>query len=165
MRQKELDEILSKHKKWLKSEKGGEKADLRGANLFDADLSYADLRGADLSYAYLRGADLRGANLFDADLSYADLSYADLSYAYLRGADLRGANLDFSCFPLWCGGLDVNIDDRQAVQLLYHIVRNVLFSQNTSDEVKKILSNDEIITLANKFHRVVECGKIKLEEK
>lgn len=145
MRQKELDEILSKHKKWLKSEKGGEKADLRGADLFDADLSYADLRGA----------DLRGANLFDADLRYANL----------RGANLCGANLDFSCFPLWCGGLDVNIDDRQAVQLLYHIVRNVLFSQNTSDKVKKILSNDEIITLANKFHRVVECGKIKLEEK
>ena len=130
MRQKELDEILSKHKKWLKSEKGGEKADLRYVNLRGADLNYANLRGADLSYA-----------------------------------DLRGADLDFSCFPLWCGGLDVNIDDRQAVQLLYHIARNVLFSQNTSDEVKKILSNDEIITLANKFRRVVECGKIKLEGK
>lgn len=42
----------------------------------------------------------------------ADLSCADLSYA----------NLDYSAFPLWCGGLDVNIDDRQATQLLYHLL-------------------------------------------
>lgn len=30
---KELSEILEKHKKWLNGEDGGEKADLRGANL------------------------------------------------------------------------------------------------------------------------------------
>lgn len=97
-----------------------------------------------------RYANLRDANLRDADLRYANLSHADL---------------DYSCVPLWCGGLDVHIDDRQAIQLLYHLVRNVLYSKNTSDEVKSILSNEEIIALANKFHRVGECGEIKQEVK
>lgn len=39
-----------------------------------------------------------------------------------ESADLSGADLDYSAFPLWCGGLDVNIDDRQATQLLYHLL-------------------------------------------
>ena len=68
----ELKKILEDHAIWLSGE-GGERADLRGA-----DLSYADLRGADLSYAYLRDANLR-----DTDLSYTNLSCADL-----RGAQL-----------------------------------------------------------------------------
>ena len=56
-----LDEILLKHKKWLRNEEGGEHADLR-----NADLSYADLRGSDLRYS---------------DLRYADLRYADIDYS------------------------------------------------------------------------------------
>lgn len=101
-----------------------------------ANLSYADLRRADLSYANLRRADL----------SYADLSCADL---------------DFSAFPLWCGGLDVNIDDKQATQLLYHLVRNVQYSKNTSAEMKKLCMLKSIIKKANEFHRVNECGRIE----
>jgi uncharacterized protein YjbI with pentapeptide repeats len=74
------------------------KADLRGADLFEANLSEADLRGTDLREANLSGADLSGANLSEADLFEADLSGADLNRAdsrggYLSEADLRGANL------------------------------------------------------------------------
>lgn len=68
MTQEELNIILEKHRKWLNGEGGGERANLRSADLRGAYLS-----GADLSYADLRGADLRGA---------------DLSYANLRGVDL-----------------------------------------------------------------------------
>ena len=57
----ELQEILSKHKKWISDEQGGEMADLSGANLSEADLSGAYLYGADLSGAYLYGADLHRA--------------------------------------------------------------------------------------------------------
>ena len=57
----ELQEILSKHKKWLLNEDGGERADLSGANLYRADLSEADLSGADLSWANLSGANLSRA--------------------------------------------------------------------------------------------------------
>ena len=83
-----LNEIIELHVKWLRGEKGGNYANLSGANL-----SYANLSDANLSYANLRGADLRVANLRGADLSNADLSYANLRGAYLRGADLRGAYL------------------------------------------------------------------------
>ena len=136
MEQAKLDKILDNHKLWLKTD--GEQGER--ANLSSADLSYADLRYADLRYA---------------DLRYADLRYADLSYA-----DLRYADLDYSAFPLWCGGLNVHIDDKQAKQLLYHLVRNVQYSKNTSSEMKKICKLKSIIKKANEFHRVNECGKI-----
>lgn len=151
MTQIELNKILEEHKKWLETDgKEGKRANLRSA-----DLSFADLRGADLSFADLRSADLRGADLRGADLRNADLRGANLSYA-----NLSDANLDYSAFPLWCGGLDVHIDDRQATQLLYHLVRNVLYSKNTSEELKKLLESTELIEQVNKFHRVEECGKI-----
>ena len=144
-------------------------ADLRYADLRSADLSYADLRSADLSYADLRSADLSYANLRSADLRYAnlrsaDLSYANLRYADLRSADLSYADLDYSAFPLWCGGLDVHIDDKQATQLLYHLIRNVKYSKNTSAKLKRICKIKSLVKQANEFHRVNECGKIEGED-
>ena len=156
----ELDKIIDNHKKWLQSGgEEGERADLSSANLRYADLSYADLRYANLRYANLRSADLSYADLSSADLRSADLSYADLSYANLRYADL-----DFSAFPLWCGGLDVHIDDKQATQLLYHLVRNVKYSKNTSAKLKKICKIKSLVKQANEFHRVKECGEIRDEK-
>ena len=160
--QAKLDKILDEHKEWLRTdgEKGARAnlsyANLSYANLRSANLSYANLRYANLSSANLSSANLRSANLSSANLRSANLSYADLSYA-----DLSSANLDFSAFPLWCGGLDVNIDDKQAIQLLYHLVRNVKYSKNTSVEMKKICKMESIVKKANKFHRVEECGKIE----
>ena len=123
----ELHAILSKHKKWLLNEDGGEMADLSGANLSRANLSRADLSRADLSganlsgaylsraylsganlsgaylsEAYLSGANLSGANLSGADLSGANLSGAYLSEAYLSRADLSGADLSRANAPLSC---------------------------------------------------------------
>ena len=63
MTRTELSEILERHRKWLAGEAGGQRADLRGANLCGADLRYADLSGADL-----RGADLCGADLYNCCL-------------------------------------------------------------------------------------------------
>ena len=88
---KEIKEILEKHKMWLDNEKGGVRADLRGANLCDADL---------------RGSELRNV---------------DLCGAALRDADLRGAELDFSCWPLWCGSQGVKVDIKLVRQLLAHV--------------------------------------------
>ena len=81
-----LKEILDKHLKWYLGQDGGERANLRGA-----DLRGANLRGADLYGADLRGADLYGANLRGADLYGANLRGANLRGANLRGANLRGA--------------------------------------------------------------------------
>ncbi len=120
-------------------------ADLRGADLRGANLSRADLRGANLSRADLSEADLRGANLSEANLSGANLS----------GADLKGADLDFSCYPLWCGGLKVKTDKRLACQLAYH-----LCSMQCDDE-EYIKMRNSILAFANQFHRVNECGRLE----
>ena len=111
----ELKAIIYKHAKWARGEDGGERAnlrnaDLRGANLRDADLCNANLRDADLSGANLRGADLSGANLRDANLHSADLSDANLRDANLSDANLRDAkNIDkiawnarTAFYPLQC---------------------------------------------------------------
>ena len=84
----ELKAIIYKHAKWARGEDGGERADLRGADLRNASLCDADLRDANLC-----GADLRDANLCDANLCGASLCDADLRDADLRDADLRDANL------------------------------------------------------------------------
>ena len=77
----------------------------------------------------------------------------------MRYTNLSGANLDYSCLPLWCGSFNANFDDRQLIQIAYHLVRAGLNSNNASDETKKELST--LIDFANKFHRVEECGRIK----
>ena len=98
MNNEELNKILELHKKWLQNEKDGQRADLQGANL-----KGADLQGADLQYAKLKGVNLKGAYL-------------------------QGANIDFSSLPLWCGGLDFKIDERQAKQLMYHVINLMQYS-------------------------------------
>ena len=134
-------------------------ANLRRANLSEADLSEADLYMADLREADLRGANLYMADLRGTDLRRANLSGADLSGADLRGANLSGTNLDYVSYPLYCNGLYIHVDDRIGIQLLYHAISNILFSHNTSDNLKKQVS--ALVDTANKFHRVNECGELK----
>lgn len=106
----------------------------------------AETIGEAVKKALSNGADLRGADLRGADLSDANLHRADL---------------DYSCFPIWCGSLTVKIDKRVFCQLLYHTLRA---GQSVDDpEVKKLFAIPEVVALANQFHRVEECGKIKTE--
>ena len=134
MTQNELDKILKNHKKWLAGEDGGSRANLRGANL----------RGANLQVADLRGADLRDVNLWDAALQGANL----------QTADLRGADVDYSCWPLGCGSLDVIVDRRIFCQLAYHLCR-VIVDDDDCKEAQLMLGK-----LANEFHRADECGRV-----
>lgn len=53
MNNRELKEIIKKHRKWLNYEEDGAYADLSGADLSNADLRGADLRGADLDFSCL----------------------------------------------------------------------------------------------------------------
>ena len=105
-------------------------------------------RRADLSEANLRRANLRRANLRRADLSEADLSEA---------------NLDFSVLPLWCGSLNVKVDDRIVRQLLYHVIRIAQVS-SLSQELKDALLSKALIKQANLFHRATDGGVEKIEE-
>ncbi len=178
MNKEELKNILKKHKDWINGIDGGEKADLRYANLRGADLESADLRyanlgradleSADLRYANLGRANLRGANLRGADLESADLRYANLGRANLRGANLRGvklksanlggADIDYSSWPLWCGSLGVKVDKRIAAQLAYH------FCRLDCDDPAYIKARNAILDFANQFHRVGGCGRLKIKQ-
>lgn len=80
-----------------------QKANLSGANFYEARLTKTNLQGSDLSAANLGHARLIQANLRDANLAEAycstanfegaDLRGANLTGAYLSRANLRGANL------------------------------------------------------------------------
>ena len=186
MEQEELNGVLRRHEAWLKGKLYGERADLGGADLHHArlqgtDLQHAilehsDLRSADLQHAILehsdlrhsdlRGTDLRNAILEDSYLEGAILRGADLRYSDLRGAglrhsDLRGADIDYASWPLGCGSLKAYVDDRIAIQLLYHTLSVVQHSPYVSEDVKAKLLTPEIVSLANRFHRVLEGGEIK----
>ena len=128
------------------------RADLSGADLSRANLSRADLSRADLSGADLSRANLSRANLSRANLSGADLSGADLSRANLSRANLSGANLDFSCLPLWCGGLNLKVDKRLACQLTYHLC------SMQCDDAEFVAMRNSILRFANQFHRADTCG-------
>lgn len=125
MDKKKLKEVLRLHDMWLRSEYGGKRADLQGANL----------KGAYLQRAYLQGANLQRA--------------------YLQGADLQGADLDYSCWTLWCGSLDVKVDRRIAAQLAYH------FCRLDCDDPDYINARNALMNFANSFHRVDECGRLR----
>ena len=133
-----LGDILAKHALWSNGRAGGERANLRGANLQDADLHCANLQDADLHRANLQGANLHRANLQGANL---------------QGAALRGANLDFSCWPLWCGSLGVRADTQLVGQLLYHAHD---LAKTSGIDVGVC---DAIRTLANTSKPVTKHGK------
>jgi hypothetical protein len=171
MRRDEIELILKEHAKWVRGE-GGERADLReanlreaglreagllGADLREAGLREADLRGADLRWADLRGADLRWADLRGADLRWADLRGADLRWADLRGANLRWADLrqvdiDYSCWPLWCGSKGVVVDNKIAAQLAAH------FCVLDCDTPEYQAARAAILDFAQTSHRANDLG-------
>lgn len=176
MEERELNEILRRHKAWLNGEEGGKRADLQRADLHGESLESVDLAGADLQHSDLRNAILRGTNLKSASLDHADLQHSDLRFAVLHHADLncanlhranlyradmRGTNIDYASWPMRCGSLQAYIDDRIAIQLLYHTLSVVQHSPYVSEEVKKALLSAENVKIANRFHRVWECGKIE----
>jgi hypothetical protein len=101
---------------------------------------------ANLHRAKLYEANLERAIFYKADLSEADLHRANLHGADLRGANLQGADIDFSCLPLWCGGLGMKIDRRKFTQLLYHIC------SMECDDKECIDVRNNLLDLANEFH-------------
>ena len=190
MNREELNGIMKQHKAWLEGKFGGERAFLHGADLHHARLQDADLQGAilrnsiledsdlqgailrksDLRHSDLRQSDLQSAILEDSELQGADLRGALLQHSNLRGAglrhcDLRGADLDYASWPLWCGSLNAYVDDRIAIQLLYHTLSVVQHSPYVSEDVKKALLSAENVRIANRFHRIGECREIKEWEK
>src|SRR5262249_50991082 len=99
----DLRAIITAHKRWLRNERGGKRADFtwrsfHGLDLRNAALSRAKLTGAqlircDLSQAKLVEADLFGINLTESVLRHADCRNANFRGAHLPGADFSDAKL------------------------------------------------------------------------
>ena len=154
----DIKKILSEHSKWINGD-GGERADLRGADLSEANLRWADLRGADLRWADLSVADLRRADLSGADLRWVDLSEADLRGANLSEADLSGAkNIDQSLwniyttfYPLQCPEAGAYTGYKKAGGLIVklEITEDALRSSATSRKCRASKAKVLSITDAN----------------
>ena len=165
--QDELSKILELHRLFLKNDPSGVPANLedvylKGANLEDAilvgaNLEYANLEGANLKGANLVNAKLKGASIKGANLEDADLEYANFMGVNLKGANLKGANIDYSCWPLWCGSFDVEVDRNVAAQLAYH------FCRLDCDDPEYIMARNAIVKFANTFHLVGESGIPEIE--
>lgn len=136
MKQSKVNEILILHKKWLYHDADGVRANLR----------YVNLQGANLQGARLRYADLKGSNLHHANL---------------QGANLQHADLDYSCLPLWCGGLNFKIDEKQAKQLMYHVINLMQYSDL---DISKIVKKQMYKWLEDS-HVVTQYNLPKLEMK
>jgi uncharacterized protein YjbI with pentapeptide repeats len=90
-----------------------------------------------------------------ANLREADLRGADLREANLREADLREANLDFSSGLFFgCKTFRIKANLRLGAQLAYHFCK-IEFDDPDCKNAQEALKE-----LANKFHRVDECGRI-----
>ena len=132
MNKEELKKILKLHGRWLRGEANGMRANLHGA-------------------------DLRGANLSGMDLCRANLSGADLCRADLRGANLSGADLDFSCWPLWCGSLNVKADEALVGQLLFHVYD---LAKSSGVDIKTVAKQKKLI---NKSSPVIKHNKERVK--
>ena len=153
MNANDLKSILKQHKLWLNNN-GGQKANLRWADLREANLRWADLQEADLRGANLRGANLQGANLREADLQGADLRWADL-----QGADLREANIDYACLSLWRGSKKMKVDKRIAAQIAAH------FCALDCDDADYQAARTAIVEFAKTSHRADELGLVEERER
>ena len=92
----------------------------------------------------------------------ANFAHANLRGANFRYADLRGADLDYSVLPLWCGSLDMIVDERLIKQITYHLCSLVLRDYKLKESFAHLIT-EEIIETANEFHRVDSLNVEKLE--
>lgn len=80
----------------------------------------------------------------------------------MQKANMQEADIDYASWPLWRGSLQAYIDDRIAIQLLYHVLSPVYYSPYVSDELKRALLTPELVAIANRFHRVAmgDCDEL-----
>ena len=86
----------------------------------------------------------------------SDGEQANLVGANLEEANLVGANLDFSSgFSFRCSSFGATIDIKIGAQMAYHFCRMI------SDDPDVKAAQEAVKYLANKFHRVEDCGRIQ----
>lgn len=180
--QAQVDVMLEKHERWVNGAAGGEEAsfnsmDISNISLRSSDLSGVDFRNCvgrytDFSDCHLYTSNFEGSKLDHANFAYADLElvgfknvdlrYVNLSNAKLHYVDFTNANIDYASWPLWCGSLSADIDDKIAAQLLYHVLATIDHSDKVSDELKEKVLTAQNKEIANRFHHVEATSCMRL---
>jgi len=125
------------------------------AILEHSDFGYSIFINTNLEYSTLRHSKLYYCNLRDANLKSTNVSHV-----IFRGANFKNTNMDLSQINLTCSDFDIHIDDKLAIQQLFHLLKKVEYSKHVSDEIKDLLMTPQIIMLANRFHKANECGTL-----
>jgi hypothetical protein len=143
-----------KSAKILSAIKDGKKnfsrADLSGAEIFDANLEGFELVGADLSHSDLTHCNLRGADLTKAKLVNSRLWNVDLTGANLSEADLTGSDLSNTCLyntRLW----HADIKDVKSLSVRNFSPRALLSVGAKIDEGGLVSSEESYRALKNYF--------------
>lgn len=126
------------------------RADLSGAEIFDANLEGFEFVGADLSHSDLTHCNLRGADLTKAKLVNSRLWNADLTGANLTEADLTGSDLSNACLhntKLW----HADIKDVKSLSMRNFSPRALLNVGAKIDENGLLSSEDSYRALKNYF--------------
>lgn len=98
MKQKDLDQLMAQHERWLKDRAVGAQLklvdeDLRGFNLSGRRLFLASFENVDLSSANLQNTRLDDATLTRVRFCEANMVQADLTDAEINDTDFTNANL------------------------------------------------------------------------
>lgn len=101
--QQEVDEIVVKHKKWLRGEKGGEKADFSKTNLINVYFDKVDLSLADFSNSYISDAKFSNSNFFYSNFSFTHIKKiviekCNFSYSTFMEAEFQNSNITDTIF-------------------------------------------------------------------
>jgi len=136
------------------------------ANFSNSVVRCCTFKHAELIRTNFYGSDMEHTNLEEADCTDADfrktqLGMSNIIEAWFCNTDFNEAVLNCSCMPLSYGNLRAHYDDNHVLQQLYHILKNVQYSKNVSNEIKEVLLTESIIELANRISEIFKYEEIK----
>ena len=79
--------------------------------------------------------------------------YNASSGEYNQRKDVRGSDWDMCLYPMSCKGLNLHIDDRHAVQMLFHLMSCLKASPELMQDKMWAKMYDDMLEKANTFHR------------
>lgn len=111
--------------------------------------------GIDFSESRFYDCDINDCKFENCNFSKSNLRHVNFNNNNtIKNCNFTGSDIDFSSLTLSCSGLRWKVDESLASQFLYHICS---MECNSEDFLEL---RDKMIPLANKFHRVPECGTL-----
>lgn len=183
---KSLLDIIDNHNSWMANKGEGERAmfidcdlreiDFSGMYLNGIDFGMANLSGSDFGLADIRRCSFGHAILNNCNMAFANIEHCDFSSAKMRNVpfrytflfevnffdcDLRGCDFVGCNLPPIEGLIEAHLDEKFISELMYLVVSQAKYSMNISDEVKGLLTSQDIIDLANRSEHKFSYGVLR----